>query len=291
MKYVMIIACACVVCIGRTWADARTDLLKHVGIDQNIGAVLPADIELRDEAGRAVRLGDYFGKRPIVVSLVYHGCPMLCSTVLSELGVSLNVMAPSAGEEFDILTISFDPHDTPAIAARKKDEYLRHYHRPHAAEGWHFLTGDQGSIDRLTRAVGFRYLADPQFAGQFIHAGGILVVTPSGKISRYFYGINYAPKDLRLALIEAGEEKSGSFSDAVLLFCFHYDPSSGRYTLAVLNLLRVGAGMTLMAIGGFWWRSGRGRAESGIADRSTGEAAPGAELLPGAPGRGNQRRF
>ena len=220
MKCSFAIACASILLAASAFADARTDLLKHVGIDQNIGAVVPADIVFRDETGRTVRLGDYYGKRPIILSLVYHGCPMLCSTVLSELGVSLNVMPPSAGEEFDILTISFDARDTPEIAARKKDEYLRHYQRPHAAEGWHFLTGDQASIDRLTQAVGFRYLADPQFAGQFIHAGGILVLTPSGKISRYFYGINYAPKDLRLALIEAGEEKSGSLSDAVLLFCF-----------------------------------------------------------------------
>ncbi len=273
MKCSFAIACASILLAASAFADARTDLLKHVGIDQNIGAVVPADIVFRDETGRTVRLGDYYGKRPIILSLVYHGCPMLCSTVLSELGVSLNVMPPSAGEEFDILTISFDARDTPEIAARKKDEYLRHYQRPHAAEGWHFLTGDQASIDRLTQAVGFRYLADPQFAGQFIHAGGILVLTPSGKISRYFYGINYAPKDLRLALIEAGEEKSGSLSDAVLLFCFHYDPSSGRYTLAVLSLLRAGAGMTLLAIGGFWWSSGR-RAKSGIADRSKAGAAP-----------------
>ena len=238
-------------------ADPRTDLLKNVGIDQNIGTMIPADLAFRDETGRTVHLGDYFGKRPLILSLVYHGCPLLCSTVLSELGVSLNVMTPSAGDDFDILTISFDPHDTPEIALRKKGEYLSHYNRPHAANGWHFLTGDAASIDRLTKAVGFRYLADPQFTGQFIHAGGVLVLTPSGKISRYFYGINYAPKDLRMALIEAGEEKSGSFSDAVLLFCFHYDPSSGKYTLAVLNLLKVGATAILLLLGGFWWWSFR----------------------------------
>jgi protein SCO1/2 len=237
--------------------EPRQNLLKHVGIDQHLNAQVPPDLIFHDETGRDVRLQDYFGRRPLILALVYYGCPQLCTTVLNELSVSLNVLPTNVGKDFDILTISFDPHETPELASKKKAEYMRVYRRPGAQDGWHFLTGDAASIDALTRSVGFRYLPDPQFPGQFIHAGGLIILTPSGKVSRYFFGINYAPKDLRLSLADASEEKAGSLSNAILLFCFHYDPHTGRYTLAVLNLLRAAAALTLITMGFFFVRSYR----------------------------------
>jgi protein SCO1/2 len=251
----VIVLCASVLHTAPLAADSQADLFKQVGIDQHIDAQVPTDLVFHDEAGRDVRLAEYFGRRPIVLSLVYYGCPMLCTTVLNELTVSLNVMPTSVGEQFDILTISFDPAETPALAAKKKAEYLRSYRRPHGQDGWHFLTGDAASIAALTRAVGFRYAKDPTAPGQFIHAGGLMVLTPSGKISRYFFGINYAPKDLRLALAEASQEKSGSLTNAILLFCFHYDPHTGRFTLAILNFLKAGATLTLLGVGIYVVRS------------------------------------
>jgi protein SCO1/2 len=231
--------------------ERRADLLKQAGIDQHLDAQVSPDLVFRDESGRQVRLGDYFGKRPIVLALVYYGCPTLCTTVLNELNGSLNSMPAnySVGEQFDVLTVSFDPTETPDLASRKKASYLKAYGRPHADEGWHFLTGDEPSIQKLTQTVGFRYIKDPEFAGQYVHASGLIVLTPSGKVSRYFYGINYASRDVRLALNEASEGQVGTLEKAVLLFCFHYDPASGKYTLAILNLMKLGAGLTLAIIG------------------------------------------
>ena len=263
--------------------EPRLNLLKHVGIDQHLGAQIPLDLAFRDETGRTVHLQDYCGKRPMILSLVYFGCPQLCTTVLNEMTVSLNVMPTSVGKDFDILTISFDPHETPQLATSKKAEYLRVYRRPTANAGWHFLTGDATSIDALTKAVGFRYLPDPQFPGQFIHAGGLVILTPSGKVSRYYFGINYAPKDLRLSLAEASDEKAGSISDAILLFCFHYDPNSGKYTLAVLNLLRAGAILTLSAMGLFFVRNMRRGKPAPLPSRGGAVSAGKARGLGSAP--------
>lgn len=261
--------------------DARTDLLKQVGIDQHIGAQVPGDVKFKDEEGRTVSLDQYFkGDRPIVLSLVYFKCPMLCTTVLNELNVSMNTMPQGydIGRTYDVLTISFNPEDTWELAAQKRHTYIRQYGRETAEQGWHFLTGDQASIDAVTKAVGFRYVRDPEpyrvggnygaggalvgradqsvgTGSQFIHAGGIVVLTPSGKVSKYFYGINYAPKDLRLALTEAKQEKSGSLADAVLLFCFHYDEHTGKYTVAILRIMRAMAALLLVVIGFFWTRS------------------------------------
>ena len=261
-------------------ADERTDLLKQVGIDQHIGARVPSDIKFQDEDGHPVTLDRYFrGDRPIILSLVYFKCPMLCTTVLNELNVSMNTMPEGfdVGKKYDVLTISFNPQDTWELAHDKRKTYLRQYGRAGGEQGWHFLTGDQESIDRLTKAVGFRFVRDPKpysggsFGGpggfigtpvqsantdtQFIHAGGIMVLTPTGMISKYFYGINYAPKDLRLALIEAGQEKSGTLSDAVLLFCFHYDASTGKYTVAILNIMKLVAALLLVVMAFFWTRA------------------------------------
>jgi protein SCO1/2 len=240
--------------------EQRTDLLKRAGIDQHLGAQVSPDLVFRDESGRDVRLGEYFHTgRPIVLALVYYGCPTLCTTVLNELEGSLRSMPAnySVGEQFDVLTVSFDPSETPMLAAQKKATYLKAYGRAHGQEGWHFLTADEASIAALTRAVGFRYVKDPEFPGQYVHASGLMLLTPDGVVSRYFYGINYAPRDLRLALTEASRGETGSIERAVLLFCFHYDPASGRYTLAILNLLKAAGGMTLAVIGFFYWRMWR----------------------------------
>lgn len=261
-------------------ADGRSDLLKKVGIDQKVGAQLPRDAVFADEKGNQVTLDQYFhGDRPIILSLVYFKCPMLCTTVLNEMNVSLDTMPQGfdVGKKFDVLTISFNPEDDFHLAAKKKENYLRQYGRAGAENGWHFLTGDQESIDKVTRAVGFRYVRDPQpYLGgnygngfisssndeqvkptdqQFIHAGGIMILTPSGKVSRYFYGINYAPRDLRLAIMEATQEKTRTVTDIVLLYCFHFDEHTGRYTVAVMNIVKAFAALLLVVIGFFWIRA------------------------------------
>jgi protein SCO1/2 len=261
-------------------ADDRVELKKQVGIDQKIGSQVPGEAVFADEKGNRVTLDQYFhGDRPIILSLVYFKCPMLCTTVLNEMNVSLDTMPKGfdIGKKFDVLTISFSAQDDYQIAAKKRENYLRQYGRDGAENGWHFLTGDQDSIDKVTKAVGFRYVRDPQpYMGgsygtgfingssdqqikptdqQFIHAGGLIILTPSGKVSKYFYGINYAPRDLRLALTEAKQEKSGTLSEVVLLFCFHYDEHTGRYTVAVLNLLKAFSALLLVVIGFFWIRA------------------------------------
>jgi protein SCO1/2 len=207
----------------------------------------------RDEEGRSVALAQYFGQKPVILALVYYRCPMLCTMVLNDLTRSLNALEASAGDQFTVLAVSFDPAETPDLATAKKDQYLRAYRRPHAEQGWHFLTGPQESIARLAAAVGFRYAWDAKNQ-QWAHASGLVILTPSGHISRYFYGIDYAPTDLRLALAEAGEQKiSPSASTRVLLYCFHYDPSTGRFGLAIMRLLQTGGILTLLLLGGSIW--------------------------------------
>ena len=193
----------------------------------------------KDEAGRAVTLGEYFGRKPIVLTFVYYECPMLCTEVLNGLESSLRVLNESIGKEFDVITVSFDPKETPVLASGKKKAYLERYQRPEAEAGWHFLTGDQASIDALTKAAGFNYVWD-EATHQFAHSSGIVIATPAGKVSRYFFGVEYSTRDLRLGLIEAAEHKIGSVVDQFLLYCYHYDPSMGRYSAAVLNLVRLG---------------------------------------------------
>ena len=209
-------------------ATMRPPGLKDVGIEQNLNKQIPADLAFRDETGKTVRLGDYFGKKPVILSLVYYRCPMLCSEVLNGLESALRVLKFDVGNEFDVLTVSFDPKDTPEVAAVKKAEYLKRYNRPGAANGWHFLTGQQPAIDALTKAAGFQYQYDPK-TGQFAHATAIMVLTPEGKIAQYYYGVEYAPKDLRLGLIQASNHKIGTVVDEVLLYCYHYDPNTGKY--------------------------------------------------------------
>jgi protein SCO1 len=229
-------------------AGTMPTLLQDIGLDQRLNETVPLKLKFRDEHGREVLLGDYFGRRPVILTLVYYECPMLCTQVLNGLTSALSVMNFSVGREFDIVTVSFDPGETPELARAKKAAYLERYKRDGAGSGWHFLTGDAQSISALTRAVGFRYAYNAE-ADQYAHASGIMVVTPDGRLSHYFYGIEYGPRDLRLALIEAADRKIGSPVDQLLLACFHYDPKSGRYSLAIMRFLQAAGILTVAGIG------------------------------------------
>jgi protein SCO1/2 len=231
-------------------AAAKPSILNAIGFDQRLGETIPLDIALRDEAGRAVRLGDYFGTRPVVLTLVYYECPMLCTLTLNSLSSALATLAFDIGKEFDVVTVSFDPREKPPLAAGKKKAYLSRYGRPGAEAGWHFLTGDREDLARLTSAVGFRYQWDEEIR-QFAHPSGLVVLTPEGRIARYLYGIEYAPKDLRLALVEASERRIGTPVDQAMLFCYQYNPATGRYGLLTMRLVRGGAILTVLALGGF----------------------------------------
>jgi protein SCO1 len=227
-------------------SSARPGILSKIAIDQRIGRQLPLDTPFVDETGRAVTLGQYFGRRPVVLALVYYECPMLCTQVLNGLVSALSVMNLEAGREFDVVAVSFNPKEGPGLASQKKANYVERYGRTQAAHGWHFLTGTQASIDRLTDAVGFRYAFDEKI-GQFAHGAAIEVVTPHGTIAKYFYGIEFSPRDLRLGLVEASNERIGSIVDDVLLFCYHYDPATGKYGATVLGIVRLGAIATIVA--------------------------------------------
>jgi protein SCO1/2 len=231
-------------------ANVRPPGLKNVGIEQHLNQQIPPALTFRDETGKTVTLGDYFGKKPMILNLVYYQCPMLCSEVLTGLESALRVLKFDAGKEFDVLTVSFDPNETPQMAAAKKAEYLKRYGRAGAADGWHFLTGPAASIDALTQAAGFQYQYDPR-SGQFAHATAIMVLTPEGKIAQYYYGVEYAPKDLRLGLIQASENKIGTVVDQVLLYCYHYDPNTGKYGAIISRVLQLAGGATVLILGAF----------------------------------------
>ena len=227
-------------------ASLRKGILGRIAIDQRLNQQVPLDIPFVDENGRAVRLGDYFGKRPVVLALVYYECPMLCTQVLNGLVTTLGVMNFEPGREFEVVAVSFNPKEGPGLASQKKANYLERYGRPQTAGGWHFLTGQESSIKRLTEAVGFKYEYDDTIK-QYAHGAGIEVLTPQGAISKYFYGIEFSARDLRLGLIEASEERIGSAIDDVLLFCYHYDPATGKYGAAVLRLVRIAGVATVLA--------------------------------------------
>jgi protein SCO1/2 len=229
-------------------ANVRPPGLKNVGIQQNLNGQIPPDLIFKDETGKTVRMGDYFGQKPIILSLVYYKCPMLCGEVLSGLTSALKVLKFNIGDEFNVLTVSFDPKDTPEIGAAKKAEYMERYKRPGAAAGWHFLTGSQDSIDALTKAAGFQYQYDPK-TEQFAHSTAIMILTPQGKIAQYYYGVEYAPKDLRLGLIQASENKIGTVVDEILLYCYHYDPATGRYGAVISKILQLSALATVLMLG------------------------------------------
>jgi len=224
--------------------------LSRVSFEQHLNEQLPLDLPFKDESGQAVKLGDYFGRKPVVLTFVYYECPMLCTEVLNGLESALRVLNESIGKEFDVITVSFDPKETPILAAGKKKAYLERYKRPSAEQGWHFLTGDQASIEKLTRTAGFNYFWD-EASHQFAHASGIVVVTPTGKVSRYFFGIDYAPRDVKFALIESSNEKIGSLTERLLLYCYHYDPTKGNYGFVAMRAVRIGGAATLLALVGF----------------------------------------
>jgi len=243
----------------------RPAALQSVGIDQRLNEQAPLDLIFRDETGRAVKLGDYFGDKPVILSLVYYECPMLCTLTLNGLVRSMRVLPFGVGERYAVVTVSFNPRETSSLAAAKKKEYLAHYARPGGETGWHFLTGDESSIQKLTQAVGFHYNYDPQ-SGQFAHATGLVILTPQGRIARYFYGVEFSPRDLRLALDEASANKIGSPVEAMLLFCFHYDPMTGKYGLIITRVIQLAGAGTVLALGGFMavmlWRERRGKLRS-----------------------------
>ena len=231
-------------------ANVRPPGLKNVGIQQNLNDQIPPGLVFRDETGNAVKLGDYFGSKPLILNLVYYKCPMLCSEVLAGLTSALKPMRLDVGKDFDVLTVSFDPRETPQDATASKAEYLKRYGRSGAEEGWHFLTGTQDSIDALTKAAGFQYEYNQQ-TGQFAHSTAILVLTPAGKIAQYYYGVEFPSKDLRLALVQASQNKIGSVVDQILLYCYHYDPSAGKYGLIISRVLRLAGVATMLILGGF----------------------------------------
>jgi protein SCO1/2 len=228
--------------------NVRPPGLKNVGIQQNLNQQIPPDLVFTDDLGRNVRLGDYFGKKPLILNFVYYGCPMLCGEALSGLESTLRVLKFDLGKEFEVITISFDPKDTPEAAAKKKDQFLRRYNRPGAERGWHFLVGQPAAIEAVTKAAGFQYQYDEK-TGQFAHSTAILVLTPQGKIAQYYYGIEYPPKDLRLALVEASENRIGNVMDELLLYCYHYDPEKGKYSATVMRVLRLMGVATMLCLG------------------------------------------
>jgi protein SCO1/2 len=240
-------------------ANTRPPRLQNVGIEQRLNAQVPPDLAFLDETGKPVKLGDYFGKKPLILNLVYYNCTMLCGEALAGLASAMRLIKFDVGNEFDVVTVSFDPRETPDMAAAKKIDYVKRYGRPSAAAGWHFLTGKSDSIDALTKAVGFQYQYDPK-SNQYAHATAIMVLTPQGRISRYFYGVDFPPKDLRMGLVEASQGKIGNAVDAVLLYCYHYDPQTGKYGAMVANILRLAAAATILLLGGLifiLWRLDR----------------------------------
>lgn len=239
--------------------------LENVGIEQKLNEQLPLHTMFKDELGRDVALGKYFGERPVVLALVYYECPMLCNQVLNGVLTSVSILSSgniigmgtplNVGEQFDVVAISFDrrENEKPGLAAEKKQSFVDRYNRPGSSQGWHFLTGTQESIDRITEAVGFRYAYD-EATNQFAHASGVMIATPDGKLARYFYGIEYAPKDMKLGLIEAADRRIGTPVDRLLLYCFHYDPSTGTYSAKVaMGLIRAGGVLFLFALAAFYF--------------------------------------
>jgi protein SCO1/2 len=231
-------------------ANAPIPALKNVGIDQRINQPVPLDAAFVDEDGHDVKLGDYFGSKPVVLQLAYFSCPLLCPQVLAGMTGALKALSFTPGRDFTLLVVSFDPADTPAVAREKRADALRRYGRPGAEAGVHFLTGRESEIKKLTQAVGFRYAYDPAI-GQFAHAAAIMVLTADGRVSRYLFGIEFAPRDLKFALMEASQNHIGSVVDQVLLFCYHYDPTSGKYGFAITTAVRIGGALTVLGLAAF----------------------------------------
>jgi protein SCO1 len=227
----------------------RPALLRRVGIDQKMGAQVPIDLPFNDEAGRKVTLREYLGK-PVILALVYYQCPSLCNMVLNGVQRSIKSLKLTVGDEFDVVAVSFDPRETPEMAAAKKVSYVKGYDREGTEQGWHFLTGPEVSSKSLAEAVGFHYAFDA-VSNQYAHGSAIMILTPEGKVTRYFYGIDYPARDVRLGLEEASNRRIGSPVDAVLLYCYHYDPANGKYGLVIMNALRVAGVATVAALAAF----------------------------------------
>lgn len=249
-------------------SDRLPPQLGYVGIEQRLGQQVPLQLQFHDEMNNPVELGDYFKKgKPVILSLVYFNCSMLCSQVLAEISHTLRRLKFNAGKQFEVVTVSFDPRETPQMAAAAKAKYIPLYGRPGAADGWHFLTGDQSSITTLTNAVGFHYRWDAQ-TKQFAHATGIMLLTPEGRVAQYYYGARYFPSDLRLGLIQASHNRIGTLADQIVLYCYHYDPRTGRYGAIVFRVIQVSGGFTLLILGSllaflFWTDPKRRRKTSG----------------------------
>ncbi len=251
--------------------DAKlATVLKEVGVDQKLNQQVPLDLEFVDENGTTVTLAKYFGDKPVILNAGYFECPMLCSQVTNGLVGAMKMINLNVGRDFNVLTVSFDPREKPALAAAKRQNYLGSYGREGAEEGWHFLTGEDKNIRALMDAAGFRYVWDPKL-GQYAHAAAIMIITPEGRMSKYFYGIEFSARDLRLGLVDASKGKIGNLADSVLLLCYHYDPSTGEYSMTILTVLRIAGVLTVLLLGGFvsvmLFREFRARR---LAARSTG---------------------
>lgn len=231
-------------------SDSLPPELDEVGFDQRLGETVPLDLVFTDETGRQAELGSWFGERPVVLALVYYDCPMLCPMILNGLTSALRPLNFDPGNEFEVLVVSFDHRDTPEMAAESKATFMELYDRPGTESGWHFLTGDEANIAALAETVGFRFSYMSE-VDQFAHAAGIVALTPQGQVARYYYGVEYAPKDIRLGLIEAADNKIGTVVDQVLLYCFHYDPTTGTYTAVAMNIVRLGGAVTVVLVGIF----------------------------------------
>jgi protein SCO1/2 len=230
---------------------AKPPGLEHVGIDQLLGQQVPLDLQFRDESGKTVKLADYFKSgKPVIVNLVYYQCPMLCGEVLQGMSAAVKVLKFTPGKEYEVVTVSIDPREGPDLATAKKQSVMERLGRPGAEKGWHFLVADQPSIDALAKSIGWHYQYDPKI-NQFAHAAGIVLVTPEGTIAQYYYGVEYSARDLRLGIIEASQNKVGSLADQVLLYCYHYDPRTGKYGAVVTNIVRLGGLVTVFLLGGF----------------------------------------
>lgn len=231
-------------------SNSMPPALQQVRFDQKLDAQLPLDATFKDDTGATVTLGSLLGKRPVILAFVYYDCPMLCNQILNGLVSGIGVLDQTAGADFDVVAISFDARETPVQAAAKKAEYLDRYQRPGTASGWHFLTGDEANIKRVTDTAGFQFAWDPA-TQQFAHASGIIVATPDGRLARYLFGIEYPPRDLKFALMESSEGRIGSVVDQILLYCYHYEPATGTYSLAAMNAVRLGGAATLAVLLGF----------------------------------------
>jgi protein SCO1/2 len=240
-------------------AEERPNLLQDVAFEQKLDAQVPGDLVFRDEDGKAVQLSEYLGKRPVILALVYYECPMLCTQILNGLVSALDILKFDAGREYDVLAVSFNHREGPGLASAKKRAIVERYNRPGTEGGFHFLTGPEASILALSKTVGFRFRWDPEIK-QYAHAAGVMVLTPEGRVSKYYYGIEYSPRDLRLGLVEASEKKIGTPVDQLLLYCYHYDPLTGKYGMVAMTAVRIGGAITILSLLAFWltmWWRGR----------------------------------